>query len=98
MDEETLDNLKNLCRIECTEEETEELKKGLKSVLAYIDLLKEVKTDGVPPCSHVMQMMLKNVIRKDEPGELLPRETFLANAPDQIGGMIRVPPIMKESP
>ena len=39
--------------------------------------------------------MLKNRMREDEVKEVLSREEFLANAPDQIGGMIRIPPLMK---
>jgi Asp-tRNA(Asn)/Glu-tRNA(Gln) amidotransferase C subunit len=39
--------------------------------------------------------MLKSVVRDDEPKDLLPREQFLSNAPDQVGGMIRVPPVLK---
>lgn len=98
MDEKELANLKKLCRIECTPEEERDIIKSLKSVLDYVGQLKELDTEGVPACSHVLQMMLKGVMRKDEVKDLLPRESFLANAPDQIGGMVRVPPILKEEP
>jgi aspartyl-tRNA(Asn)/glutamyl-tRNA(Gln) amidotransferase subunit C len=97
-DNQALDNLKKLCRIECTPEEMEELRERLKKVLQYIKQLDEIDTDGVAPCTHVLPMILKGFSRKDEEGELLAREVFLANAPDQIGGMIRVPPVLKESP
>lgn len=98
MDETELANLKKLCRIECTPEEEKEIIKSLQSLLEYVGLLKELDTEGVPACSHVLQMNQKGVVRKDEVKDLLSREVFLANAPDQIGGMVRVPPILKESP
>jgi aspartyl-tRNA(Asn)/glutamyl-tRNA(Gln) amidotransferase subunit C len=64
-------------------------------VLGYIEQLNEVDTEGVPSCNYVLRSMLKNQMREDEVADLLPREQFLAQAPDQIGGLVRVPPIMK---
>ena len=40
---------------------------------------------------------MANVTREDVVGELLNREAFLANAPSHVGGMIRVPPVIKQS-
>jgi aspartyl-tRNA(Asn)/glutamyl-tRNA(Gln) amidotransferase subunit C len=34
-------------------------------------------------------------MREDKVGETLPRELFLANAPSHVGGLIRVPPVIK---
>ena len=92
---ETLENLKKLCRIDCTPEEDRDILNSLNRVLEYVDLLNEVDTNGVATCNYVLQSMLKNLMREDEIKEILPREKFLNNAPDQIGGMIRVPPVMK---
>jgi aspartyl-tRNA(Asn)/glutamyl-tRNA(Gln) amidotransferase subunit C len=38
---------------------------------------------------------MSSILREDEVTETLDRETFLANSPAHIGGMIRVPPIIK---
>lgn len=95
MDHETLRHLKKLCRIECTPEEEADLLQGLKRALEHVEQLKEVDTSNVTPCRFVLRGMLKNRTRDDVVRDILPREKFLANAPDQIGGMIRVPPIMK---
>ncbi len=35
-------------------------------------------------------------MREDKTGDLLDRELFLANAPSHIGGMVRVPLIIKQ--
>ena len=93
-DKETLKTLAKLCRIQCTEEALEKLHKNLKSILNYIDLLKEVDTEGVPECNHVLESV-QNVMREDETEETLERETFLANSPSHVGGMLRVPPVIK---
>src|ERR1700761_6657039 len=94
LDEKEIEKLTKLCRIECTEEEKKKLRANLSRVLAYVDQLKEINTEGVPPCNHVLEEM-HNVWREDTIGEILPRELFLANAPSQVGGMIKVPPIIK---
>ena len=70
------------------------LQHHLASILKYVDQLKEVDTAGVEPCYSVLAT-LTNVMRGDEVGELLPRDLFLANAPAHVGGMIRVPPVIK---
>lgn len=96
IDEKELEKLAKLCRIECTEEEKQKLLGSLTRVIAYIEQLSEVDTDGVDPCNHVLESHV-NVFRADEVGEVLSRETFIANAPAHIGGMIKVPPVMKGS-
>lgn len=96
LDKQTIQQLTRLCRIDCTEEEQEALLKDLRKILDYIEQLQEVDTKGVPPCNHVLENMA-NVMRDDVIGEVLDREAFLANAPSHIGGMIRVPPVIKQT-
>jgi len=94
LNKETLKNLTTLSRIDCSEEEQEALLGDLQNILTYVDTLTKIDTENVSPCNHVLADM-NNVMREDEVGEVMPRETFLANAPDQIGGLIRVPPVIK---
>ncbi|HSX25427.1 MAG TPA: Asp-tRNA(Asn)/Glu-tRNA(Gln) amidotransferase subunit GatC [Chlamydiales bacterium] len=94
-DHQTLAHLKKLCRIDCSEEEDADIQASLSRVLDYMAQLNEVPTEGVKTCRFVLRSMLKNTMREDEVKDPLPREEFLANAPDQIGGMIRVPPVLK---
>lgn len=96
LDKETIEQLTRLCRIDCTEEEQESLLKDLRKILTYIEQLQEIDTKNVPPCNHVLEGMA-NVMREDVVGEVLDREIFLGNAPAHIGGMIRVPPVIKQS-
>ena len=96
LDKNTIKKLTQLCRIDCTEEEQESLLKDLKQILAYIEQLQEIDTANVSPCNHVLENM-SNVMREDEVGEVLDRELFLANAPSHVGGMVRVPPVIKQN-
>jgi aspartyl-tRNA(Asn)/glutamyl-tRNA(Gln) amidotransferase subunit C len=92
---ESFEHLKRLSRMDCSPEEGQEVLESLQKVLNYVAQLEEVDTEGVAPCNYVLREMLKNQMRPDEGVDLLPRDRFLANAPDQIGGMVRVPPVMK---
>ena len=56
--------------------------------------MKEVDTKDVPVCNHVREE-IESVMREDEPDQSLDRKTFLDNSPSHIGGMIRVPTIIK---
>lgn len=94
MTEEEFNHLARMCRISCTEEEKKKLLGSITQILAYIDLMKEVDTTGVPSCNTVNETLC-NVLRADVPGEVLPRDLFLSNAPAHTGGMVRVPPVLK---
>ncbi len=87
--------LKKLCRIDCTPEEEQDILNSLQRILEYMGQLDEVNTEGVRSCNYVIPSMAKKKLREDEEKDLLSRDKFLNNAPDQIGGMVRVPPVMK---
>ncbi|HEV8051833.1 MAG TPA: Asp-tRNA(Asn)/Glu-tRNA(Gln) amidotransferase subunit GatC [Parachlamydiaceae bacterium] len=93
---ESIKNLIKLSRIDCTEEEQDALLLDLEKIVGLFNQLEEVDTENVSPCNQVIEGMA-NVMRDDIVGEAMPRETFLSNAPSQIGGMIRVPPVLKSS-
>lgn len=94
MNHSLVDHLAELCRIECSEDEKEQLGKNLSNILAYIEQLNELETEGVRPCSRVLETT-RNVLRDDVVGETISREEFLANSGSHVGGMVRVPPIIK---
>lgn len=96
LDKKTIKNLTALSRIDCTEEEEEQLLNNLKSILDYVKLLEEIDTKDIPPCNHVLEDIV-NVTREDVTGEPLPRKIFLDNAPSHTGGLIKVPPILKQN-
>jgi aspartyl-tRNA(Asn)/glutamyl-tRNA(Gln) amidotransferase subunit C len=95
LDEATLKKLTLLSRIACTEEEQKEILADLSKILLYVEQLEEVDTKGVPPCNHVLAEIV-NVMREDVVGKTLPRATFLANAPEHVGGLIKVPTVINK--
>jgi aspartyl-tRNA(Asn)/glutamyl-tRNA(Gln) amidotransferase subunit C len=96
LNKETIKKLTQLCRIDCTEEEENLLLIDLENILNYIDQLDQIDTSNVLPLDYVLEDVV-NVMREDEVGVLLKRETFLENAPSHVAGMIRVPQVIKQS-
>ncbi len=64
----------------------------LGDVLKYVEQLDEVNVDGVEPMVHAVEV--RNVLRKDEVAQSLPREQALSNAPKTDGKYFLVPPIL----
>jgi len=96
LNKEMIQYLSKLSRIHCTEEEETTLLNDLKKILTYIDQLNAINTNEVLPCHHVLATM-DNVMREDDVSKTLPRDTFLENAPSQVSGLIRVPPVIKSN-
>lgn len=71
-----------LARLELSEEEVERMAAELSHVLDHIEKIRELDLDGVPPTSHVIDVV--NVLRADEPEPSLPREAALAAAPEPL--------------
>lgn len=87
--DETIEYVGILAKLELSEEEKEQAKKDMGSMLEYIDKLKELDTQGVEPMSHIFQT--QNVFREDVVTNGDDRNSILANAPGEKDGMFRVP-------
>jgi aspartyl-tRNA(Asn)/glutamyl-tRNA(Gln) amidotransferase subunit C len=91
-----VEQVARLARLTLSDAEKERMRRELDGILSYIDKLRAVDTEGVPPTSHAVPMT--NVMREDEPVPSLPQEDMLANAPDRNGEFFRVPRIIEETP
>lgn len=92
IDDETIEYVSILAKLELSEEEREQAKKDMGRMLDYIDKLGELDTEGVEPMSHVFPV--QNVFREDIVTNSDIREQLLANAPEQKDGMFVVPRIV----
>jgi aspartyl/glutamyl-tRNA(Asn/Gln) amidotransferase C subunit len=95
LDRQDLCHLKKLSRIDCSEEEEADILKSLSRILEAVAQLSEIHTEEVKTCRYVLQNMLEKEERADEIQDVLLREQFLSNVPDQIEGLVRIPPIVK---
>ena len=87
--DETIEYVGILAKLELSDEEKEQAKKDMGSMLDYIDKLNELDTEGVEPMSHVFPV--NNVFREDEVTNGDERETILKNAPQKKEGAYMVP-------
>lgn len=87
--DETIEYVGILAKLELSQEEKEQAKKDMGSMLDYIDKLNELDTEGVEPMSHVFPV--HNVFREDVVKNGDDRENILKNAPEEQNGAFMVP-------
>lgn len=87
--DETIEYVGILAKLELSEEEKEQAKKDMKSMLDYIDKLNELDTENVEPMSHIFPV--NNVFREDVVTNKDDRDNILKNAPEQKNGSFAVP-------
>jgi aspartyl-tRNA(Asn)/glutamyl-tRNA(Gln) amidotransferase subunit C len=82
-----------LARLELSAAEEEALVAELGAILAYVDALTELDTEGVPPTAHALDA--GPAFRDDEVRNGPEVDALLANAPDRWEGFFRVPKIIE---
>ena len=93
VDQEALQKIAHLARLEVRPEEETELLSSLNGVLNWMEQLNEVDTTGVEPLTHMSTET--NVLREDVAGNHLPREQALANAPQHDNQFFEVPKVLE---
>ena len=91
---EQVEHVAWLARLALDDDEKDRLGRELNRILESFAELQALDTEDVEPTSHAIPM--SNVFREDEPGESLPREDVLSNAPDRTDTCFRVPLIIDE--
>jgi aspartyl-tRNA(Asn)/glutamyl-tRNA(Gln) amidotransferase subunit C len=89
-----VEHVARLARLALDEGELERMREQLAAILAYIDKLRALDVEGVEPTSHAVPLV--NVMREDEIAPCLPEDEALANAPDRVDDMFRVPRIIED--
>ena len=89
-----VENLAKLARLQFNEQEKEIIKKDLQRMIAFVDKLNELNTDGVKPLLHMSDAV--NVLREDLVQGSISREEGLKNAPDTDGVYFRVPKVINK--
>jgi aspartyl-tRNA(Asn)/glutamyl-tRNA(Gln) amidotransferase subunit C len=92
IDRPLIRHLEKLVRLELSEEERESLRTDLNAILAMVEKLQEVDTEGVEPLTHLSDTL--HALRADEVRGQVTREQALGNAPDSDGVFFRVPKVI----
>ncbi len=87
--------LASLVRIELTDAEVEEFRSEMASILAHIDALSEIDTDGVLPTNNGADLI--NVKAADAARPSMPRDVVLANAPQREDQYFRVHAVLDQT-
>ncbi|MCI5954246.1 MAG: Asp-tRNA(Asn)/Glu-tRNA(Gln) amidotransferase subunit GatC [Lachnospiraceae bacterium] len=89
IDDETIEYVGILAKLELSDEEREAAKKDMGRMLDYIDKLNELDTSAVEPMSHVFPV--QNVFREDVVTNGDESDKTLQNAPEEKDNMFVVP-------
>ncbi|HPF40318.1 MAG TPA: Asp-tRNA(Asn)/Glu-tRNA(Gln) amidotransferase subunit GatC [Phycisphaerae bacterium] len=94
IDEQQVRHIAHLSRLDLSDAEISQYGRQLGDILAYVETLNEVETDGVEPTAHAMP--ISNVFRADETGESLGVDKALQNAPDKAPPYFKVPKVLDQ--
>lgn len=93
IDDRVVAHVARLSRLNLSDDERARFRKQLGSILDYVRQLEALDLTDVPATAHVLPVA--NVMREDVPGECLPRDEALANAPEAEDGFFVVPPVIE---
>lgn len=92
IDIKTVDEVAHLARLEFTEEGKVEILNDMNRMLAFVDKLNEMDTDGVEALIYMTDEV--NVMREDEPKITLTQKEALKNAPKKDSDYFKVPKVI----
>ena len=94
VNDELIDNLSNLARLEFNTVEKEAVKHDLQRMIQFVEKLGELDTTGVEPLLHMSPEI--NVLRDDSIAGSVSREEALAGAPATDGRYFEVPKVIRK--
>jgi aspartyl-tRNA(Asn)/glutamyl-tRNA(Gln) amidotransferase subunit C len=89
LDRDQVLHVARLARLELSDDEVERMAAELSKVLDHIEKIRELDLQGVPPTSHVVEVV--NALRPDQPEPCLPVELALQAAPEPVANGFGVP-------
>ncbi len=94
INDELVDKLANLARLEFNALEKKAIKKDLEQMIDFIDKLNELDTTGVEPLLHMSNNI--NILREDETQGMINRDEALKNAPLHDEQFFKVPKVIRK--
>ena len=93
VDKETVRRIARLARLKLEEERVEPMAAELSSIVAWVEQLKEVDVEGIPPMTGVVEQPLK--MRDDVVSEPDNADALMANAPGGEDHFFVVPKVVE---
>ena len=88
-----VEHVARLARLALSEQEIDTFTGQMDAILAYVEKLNELDTDGITATAHAVPM--ENAFRDDAVHAPLGVENALSNAPARIEGFFRVPKVIE---
>ena len=92
IDKETVDKISHLARLEFSEDGKAEILNDMNRMLAFVDKLNEMDTNGIEPLIYMTDEV--NVLREDEAKDTLTQKQALKNAPKKDSDYFKVPKVI----
>jgi aspartyl-tRNA(Asn)/glutamyl-tRNA(Gln) amidotransferase subunit C len=94
VDDQLVDKISDLARLEFLGEEKEQIKKDLQQILGFVEKLNEVDLDQIEPLVYITDEV--NILRDDVAEEHVSKEQALRNVPLRDSDYIKVPKVIKK--
>ena len=94
IDDKLVEKLAKLSKLEIAAEEKEALKSNFGKIIALVEKLQELDTEGVEPLIYLTEN--RNILRKDVVENMLEKAEALKNAPQKDSDYFKVPIVLKK--
>ena len=92
IDNETVDKISHLARLEYENEAKEEIIKDMNNMLSFVEKLNELDTSNIEPLIYMSEEV--NVMREDEVKHDITQDEALKNAPQHDSDYFKVPKVI----
>lgn len=92
IDPKTIEHVAKLAKLQMSAEEAQKYSEQLSKALAYFEQISKVDTKGIEPL--VTPSQLEAFWRPDEAHKELSAEEIVANSPERMGNLFKVPPVV----
>ena len=89
-----IQDIAKLSKLKFDDSAEEKMKADLEKMLAFVDKLNEIDTEGVNPLIYMSEEI--NVLREDKISENTSQEDALKNAPEKDSDYFKVPTVLKK--
>ena len=89
-----IQDIAKLSKLKFDDSAEEKMKADLEKMLAFVDKLNEIDTEGVDPLIYMSEEV--NVLREDKLTEETSQEDALKNAPAKDSDYFKVPTVLKK--
>lgn len=92
IDKATIERIAKLAKLHVSDQEAQEFSEQLSKALGYFDQISKVDTKGVEPL--ISPTQIEGFWREDVAAKEFSTEEMIANAPEKVGSLFKVPPVV----